>query len=96
MIRGAFIFLLTFCCATVYAKTPTPIPDFTAGDKLDKKAPHDWNLGPIGARGWVYGWKGETTASRQILITEVTPDSPGGWSVKERRCDFGFEQSKVQ
>ncbi len=61
---------------TILAADQPPIPDFTKGAKLDRKAPHDWNLGPTGARGWVYGWRGESTASRQILITEVAEGSP--------------------
>ena len=51
-----------------------PVPDLTAGDEADDK--HDWNLGPTGARGWLWGWKLETTDARQILITEVAEGSP--------------------
>jgi len=51
-----------------------PIPDFTRGDAAG--AGHDWNLGPTGGRGWVYGWKGQTGESRQILITAVAEGSP--------------------
>ena len=46
-----------------------PIPDFTRGGKKDDS--HDWKLGPTGARGWVYGWKGQTADARQILVTAV-------------------------
>jgi hypothetical protein len=35
-----------------------PVPDFTQGGKKDDT--HDWTLGPTGARGWVFGWKGQT------------------------------------
>ena len=52
------------------------IPDFTAGDEIPKYANHDWNLGPTGARGWIYSNKLETTQARQILISKVTPKSP--------------------
>jgi len=31
----------------------------TQGDRPD--GTHDWNLGPTGARGWIWGWKLETT-----------------------------------
>lgn len=51
-----------------------PVPDFTQGGAKDEN--HDWNLGPTGARGWVYGWKGETAEARQILVTAVAKDSP--------------------
>ena len=51
-----------------------PIPDFTQGGKQDDA--HDWRLGPTGARGWVYGWKGQTADARQILVTAVAKGSP--------------------
>jgi hypothetical protein len=51
-----------------------PIPDFTQGGKPDEN--HDWRLGPTGARGWVYGWKGQTADARQILVTAVAKGSP--------------------
>ncbi|MCD6303747.1 MAG: PDZ domain-containing protein [Planctomycetes bacterium] len=50
------------------------VPDLTAGGKPDDS--HDWNLGPTGARGWIWGWGLETTDSRQILITKVDRGSP--------------------
>ena len=46
----------------------------TQGGAKDDK--HDWNLGPTGARGWIWGWSLETTDSRQILITKVDKRSP--------------------
>ncbi|HEX5790096.1 MAG TPA: DUF6288 domain-containing protein, partial [Luteolibacter sp.] len=36
----------------------------------------DWNLGPTGARGWVYGWAGNTSEARQILVTAVAAGTP--------------------
>lgn len=54
--------------------TLPPVPDFTKGDKIGEK--HDWNLGPTGARGWMWGWKTETTKARQIYVTEVHQGSP--------------------
>ncbi|MDA0946918.1 MAG: DUF6288 domain-containing protein [Planctomycetota bacterium] len=51
-----------------------PVPDLTAGDQPDDK--HDWNLGPTGARGWMWGWKLETAEARQVLITRVAAGSP--------------------
>ena len=53
------------------AATP---PDLTQGGKRD--ASHDWLLGPTGARGWIYGSKGQTAESRQVLITAVAAASP--------------------
>jgi hypothetical protein len=52
------------------------IPDFTRGDPLPKGAEHDWNLGPTGARGWMFCDRLVTTDARQILITAVAKDSP--------------------
>ena len=51
-----------------------PIPDFTKGDKPNKN--HDWNLGPTGARGWMWGMSLRTDCARQILITKVDAGSP--------------------
>ncbi len=51
-------------------------PDFTRGGTIPKGATHDWNLGPTGARGWMYGHKLETTEARQIAITKVEVRSP--------------------
>lgn len=51
-----------------------PIPDFTNGGKKNDK--HDWNLGPTGARGWMWGMRLQTDCARQILITEVEKGSP--------------------
>ena len=50
------------------------VPDLTKGGRSDGL--HDWNLGPTGARGWIWGWNLETTDSRQILITSVSAGSP--------------------
>ncbi|MGA0058158.1 MAG: DUF6288 domain-containing protein [Planctomycetota bacterium] len=61
--------------ATAPAQRNKPqVPDLTAGGKRDDK--HDWNLGPTGARGWMWGWKRATTDARQILITRVANGSP--------------------
>ncbi len=54
-------------------KIPEP-PDLLKGGTRDQT--HDWNLGPTGARGWIFGYKGETTSARQILVTEVAKGSP--------------------
>jgi len=58
------------------------VPDFTRGDKIPKGHNHDWNLGPTGARGWIYSNKLETTQARQILITKVDPGSPADGVLK--------------
>jgi len=61
-------------------KLPTP-PDLTAGGKRDPKQA-DFNLGPTGARGWVWGKGGGSYTSRQILITAVAPGSPAAGVLK--------------
>ena len=43
---------------------------------------HDWNLGPTGARGWIYCDKHVTTDARQILVTEVAAGSPADGKLK--------------
>ncbi|MFG0285195.1 MAG: DUF6288 domain-containing protein [Phycisphaerales bacterium JB039] len=51
-------------------------PDFTQGEQRPEAATHDWNLGPTGARGWMYSNAMETTEARQVLITRVDAGSP--------------------
>lgn len=58
----------------IAARPRPPVPDLTAGGQPDDK--HVWNLGPTGARGWMWGHGLETTKARQILITNVDEGSP--------------------
>jgi hypothetical protein len=51
-------------------------PDFTQGDQIPEGATHDWNLGPTGARGWMYSNKMETSEARQVYVTTVDTGSP--------------------
>ena len=51
-------------------------PDFTQGDQIPEGYKHDWNLGPTGARGWIYSNRLETSKARQILVTKIEPGSP--------------------
>lgn len=74
--RNLILFICFLQAPWLLAKDPPPNPDFTRGDKLERNAHHDWNLGPTGARGWVYAHKGASTLSRQILITGVSEGSP--------------------
>ncbi|MGB9690184.1 DUF6288 domain-containing protein [Thermogutta sp.] len=64
------------CCREAVAVSTTSIPDFTKGDKIPEGAVHDWNLGPTGARGWMYSDQLVTTDARQILVTAVEKGSP--------------------
>jgi hypothetical protein len=72
--RAALALLLLAVPAVAFQREKPPVPDLTAGGKPDGK--HDWNLGPTGARGWMWGWNLETTDARQVLVTAVAPGSP--------------------
>ncbi len=52
------------------------MPDFTRGDAIPERAKHDWNLGAIGARGWMFCDKLVTSDARQIAITKIDKGSP--------------------
>ena len=62
---AALAFTLTTSQAAPRGQKP-PIPDFTKGDPVGRH--HDWNLGPTEARGWMWGWKDQTTLARQIYV----------------------------
>lgn len=63
-------------------------PDFTKGGQKDES--HDWNLGPTGARGWLFGMKGQTFDARQILITEVAKGSPADGTLQKDDVILGI------
>ena len=50
------------------------MPDLTAGGEKNDR--HDWNLGPTGARGWMWGMRLRNDYARQIIVTKVDPNSP--------------------
>ena len=58
------------------AENAATMPDFTKGATLAKDAPHDWALGPTGARGWIHTANGHSRDARQILVTAVATGSP--------------------
>ncbi len=77
--------LITLTCAALFNLVPSSLaagsakltmPDFTKGDAVPKEANKDWNLGPTGARGWMYSDRLVTTDARQISITVVDKGSP--------------------
>ncbi|MDP6523312.1 MAG: DUF6288 domain-containing protein [Kiritimatiellia bacterium] len=41
-----------------------------------------WNLGTTGARGWVFGWQGDSGDSREVLIKSIEPGSPADGILK--------------
>ena len=59
-----------------------PNPNFLKGDKIPAGYNHDWNLGPTGARGWIYTKGYETTEARQILVTKIDKASPADGVLK--------------
>lgn len=74
----SLIILSSLCCLTTLLSAQReieqPVPDFTKGGQIDDR--HDWNLGPTGLRGWMWGWKLQTTKADQIFITKVDKGSP--------------------
>lgn len=69
-------------------------PDFTKGGKPPAEAPHDWNLGPTGARGWIFSDKLSTREARQIYITKVDLKSPAYGKLKEGDVVVGIDSKK--
>jgi Family of unknown function (DUF6288) len=52
------------------------MPDFTQGDAIPANARKEWNLGPTGARGWMFCDTLVTKDARQVAITAVDAGSP--------------------
>lgn len=73
---SAAVILATSGPAPAAEKALGAMPDFTQGATLPKDAPHDWMLGPTGARGWIYTANGHSHEARQILVTAVAKGSP--------------------
>lgn len=80
--RARLVGLLTaivFAAAPVaqqQEQQPLRVPDLTAGDQVPDGHEHDWNLGPTGARGWIFCDRMVTTDARQVAITAVDGGSP--------------------
>lgn len=83
--------VIAFACTAICAGPDDrpPLVDFTRGGKPDNT--HDWTLGPTGARGWMWGWRGQTTDSRQILVTEVAAGSPADGVLKPGDVLLGID-----
>jgi len=69
-------------------KPQLPMSDFTKGGQPGDF--HDWTLGATGARGWIYGRKGQTAEVRQILVTEVSKNSPADGILKKGDVILGI------
>ena len=72
----AYLFILTCSLPAASPTTNTVQPDFTKGHTIPDGYSHDWNLGPTGARGWIYSYRMETSRARQIRITKIDAGSP--------------------
>lgn len=77
MLRSTVLAVLFLCFPISQAaaqRNKPEVPDLTQGEQPDDT--HDWNLGPTGARGWMWGWRLETSDARQVLVTQVAEGSP--------------------
>lgn len=72
----------------------TDQPDFLQGDSVPDGSTHDWNLGPTGARGWIYSHRLETSDARQILITDVEDGSPAEGTLQVGDVILGIDGNK--
>ena len=70
IVRHWLLLVLLLCAPAALAA----IPDLTNGGTRTEWG--DINLGPTGMRGWMYHDNGDTTDSRQILVTSVEAGSP--------------------
>lgn len=94
--HGRLIFIL---CGILVWPAPwvsgqNEIPDFTRGDGIPEGHHHDWNLGPSGARGWIYSNRLETTEARQILVTEIEPGSPAAAALQPGDVILGVDGAR--
>jgi hypothetical protein len=83
--RPVLVAVALSVAGTAAGEVMRPNSDFTRGDSIPKDAPHDWNLGPTGLRGWMYCDKLVTTDARQIAITAVE-GLAGRRRARGRRC----------
>ena len=93
LLLGLACLLIPSTCVSQKNKTAA-VPDFTQGDKVPEGHNHDWNLGPTGARGWIYSNRLETTQARQILITKVDPGSPSEVVIQKGDVILGVANEK--
>ena len=85
---GVFL-LVTASVVAQHGAKSAPMPNFLEGDKIPVGHDHDWNLGPTGARGWIYSEGHETTKARQILITQVDKGSPADGVLRKNDVVLG-------
>ena len=79
--------------AEVKSRLPANLPhDFLRGDQIPEGWVHDWNLGPTGARGWMYQDKKDTSEARQIKVTKIDPGSPADGYLNVGDVILGVEE----
>jgi hypothetical protein len=69
-------------------------PDLTKGEGIPAKGIKDWNLGPTGARGWIYSDQYSTADARQIYVTSVEKSSPGYKKLLVGDVIIGIDQNQ--
>jgi hypothetical protein len=71
------LFLLGVGWGPAVAQPQSAVPDYTAGDTPPADGPHDWTLGPTGARAYFHVDRRRATfAARQAYISAVAEGSP--------------------
>ncbi len=69
--------LLVVGWSPAVAQPQSAVPDYTAGDTPPADGPHDWTLGPTGARGYFHVDRRRATFdARQAYISAVAEGSP--------------------
>ena len=82
--------------ATDGKRPKVAVPDFTNGGKIPEGHDHVWNLGPTGARGWIYTDDYSTAQARQILIKHVFKNSPSQGILRNGDVVLGIGEQTFQ
>ena len=96
LVAVALIGLTSIANATDGKKSKVAIPDFTKGGKIPSGHDHVWNLGPTGARGWIFTEDYSTAKARQILIKQVARNSPAQGILQVGDVVLGVGKEKFQ
>ena len=57
---GTILSLFASASLLMAADGGETVPDFPKGDPMPQGFSYDWNLGPTGARGWIYSSLGSS------------------------------------
>ncbi len=69
------------------------VPDLTRGGEIPSDDRTRWNLGPTGAKGWIYSNK-HTNNARQIAVTEIASNSPATGNLQVGDVIIGIGNSR--